>query len=246
MSGKRLAHVVVTGASQSASRLTTFINQGYNRGTIDAYNITRGGGPFEDLSTPVFQLNEEGQSEHPPDSDRYVLWEEAGTSHAPEAWWSYVWRQQMMHGGVPGAPDAVNAACSVNRGRVDYSGRAMAHAIQRYLDRGTVPPSAPRIERTEGGDVARDENGLAIGGLRHSFVEVPVAYNSAEGCPLWGTYEAWPPEQIRSLYPTHADYVARVRSWTGLEVKRGWLLPEDRADAISEAQRFTEPWEAAP
>ena len=245
MSGKRLDWVVANGASQSASRLTTFINQGYARGNIDAFNITRGGGPFEDFSTPIFQLNEEGQSDHPPDSRDYVLWEEAGTSHAPMAWWGYVWRQQMEQGGVAGAPDAVDAACSVNRGRVDYSGRAMAHYIQRYLESGKPVPSAPRIERDAAGDPVRDEHGLAVGGLRHSFVEVPVAYNSAEGCPLWGTYEAWSADQIRALYPTHAAYVKKVSDWTKLEVKRGWLLPADRTDTIAEAQRFSEPWEGA-
>ena len=59
--GLRDRTVVVTGASQSASQLTGFINAGYNRGNVDAYVITRGGGPFEDLTTPVFHLNEENQ-----------------------------------------------------------------------------------------------------------------------------------------------------------------------------------------
>ena len=242
---KTVRYVAAAGASQSASRLTTFINDGYNRGGIDVFNITRGGGPFEDFSTPIFQLNEEGLDQHHPDSSRYRLWEEAGTAHAPMAWWGYVWRMQMEHGGVPGAPDAVDAACSVNRGRVDYSGRALAYWTNQYLLRGKLPPSAPRIERDAAGEPVRDEHGLAVGGLRHSFVEVPVAYNSAEGCPLWGTYEAWTDGQIRSLYPTHAAYVSKVRAWSDFEVKKGWLLPQDRDDAVREAQRFAAPWAPA-
>src|SRR5947208_12756836 len=59
MRGLRLRKVVVTGASQSASRLTSFVNGGYNRHQIDAYVITRGGGPFKTFSTPIIQLNEE-------------------------------------------------------------------------------------------------------------------------------------------------------------------------------------------
>jgi Alpha/beta hydrolase domain len=235
-------HIVATGASQSAGRLTSYINQGYTRGGVDVFNITRGGGPFEDFSVPIFQLNEEGLEDHHPDSGRYRLWEEAGTAHAPKVWWDYVWRMQMQHGGVPGAPDAVGTACSINRGRVDYSARALAHAIQRYLDDGVLPPRAPRIERDAAGEVVRDEHGLAVGGLRHPFVEVPVAYNGATGCPLYGTYEAWSAEEIRALYPTHAAYVRKVRRWADHEVRRGWLLRADRDDAVREAQRLTAPW----
>ena len=243
MDGLDAEHIVATGASQSAIYLTRFINGGYTRGAIDVFTITRGGGPFQDFSTPIFQLNEEGLAQHHPDSDNYRLWEEAGTAHAPTPWWDYVWRQlQRDHfAGLP-VPDALDAACSVNRGSVDYSSRALAFWTQEYLDHGTLPPSAPRIERDAGGDVARDEHGLAKGGLRHPFVEVPVAYNSAEGCPLWGTHRSWSSEKITGLYPTHGDYVAQVTAWADQEVADGFLLPEDRDDVVAKAQAFDAPW----
>src|SRR4051812_4203616 len=83
MLGMRQKHVVATGASQSASQLTDFINEGYNRGGIDAYVITRGGGPFTDFTVPIFHLNEENQSANYPDTNKYVLWQEAGTAPPP-------------------------------------------------------------------------------------------------------------------------------------------------------------------
>src|SRR4051812_15229755 len=55
MRGMPVRHLVATGASQSALYLTSFVNKHYNRGQIDAYVITRGGGPFHDFSTPIFQ-----------------------------------------------------------------------------------------------------------------------------------------------------------------------------------------------
>lgn len=243
LDGLRPEHVAATGASQSASRLTSFINGGYTRGGIDVFNITRGGGPFEDFSTPIFQLNEEGLEDHHPDSDSYVLWEEAGTAHAPTPWWDYIWREiQRDHAAGLPAPDPLDAACSVNRGSVDYSSRALAFWTQRFLEDGTLPPPAPRIERDASGEPVRDEHGLAVGGLRHPFVEVPVAYNSAEGCPLWGTHRSWSSAKIRSLYPTHDEYVQRVAAWAGHEVAQGWLLPQDRDDVVAKAQAFDAPW----
>jgi hypothetical protein len=55
MHGMAVKHLVADGASQSASELTKFINGGYNRGNINAYAISRGGGPFTDFSTPIWQ-----------------------------------------------------------------------------------------------------------------------------------------------------------------------------------------------
>ena len=242
LQGLRPEDVVVTGASQSAIFLTDFINEGYARGQVDAFVITRGGGPFEDFSTPIFQLNEEGLEEHPPDSDKYVLWEEAGTAHAPKVWWNYVFAQQKRDLLGPEATDAIDAACSVNQGTVDYSTRALSRWVVRYLRRGKLPPSAPRIERDDSGNVVRDAIGLAKSGLRHPFVEVPISYNAAAGCPLYGTWRPWSSEKITSMYPTHAEYVKRIRVWSREEVRRGWLLRGDRKDVLAKAKVFTQPW----
>lgn len=247
MGGLEVKYVVANGASQSAGRLTSYINDGYDAdaGLVDVFQITRGGGPYESLDTPIFQLNEEAQTDLPPDGPHYVLYEEAGTAHALLAWWSYVWAMQMRDAGTSSVPDAVNIACSVNRGSVDYSARAGMYWTQRFLTNGELPPSAPRIARNEDGSVKRDADGLAIGGLRHPFVEVPVAYNAGEGCPLWGIHRSWPAEKIRAKYPTHADYVAKVTAWADHEVAMGWLLPEDRDDVVAKAQAFDGPWSDA-
>jgi hypothetical protein len=243
MLGMHVRKVVLTGASQSAFYLTNFVNGGYNRGQIDAFVITRGGGPFTDFSTPIFQLNEESNSAKQPDNTHYVVWEEAGTAHAPSVWWNdYIWPEEQRDLFTPGTPNAINAACSVNHGSVDYSARALSHWVSRYLATGQLPPPAPRVQLDSSGAIVRDANGLAQGGLRHVFVQVPVAYNSSTGCALYGTYTQWSADKIRSLYPTHAIYVHDVSAWSAYEVRRGWLLPEDRVDVMSKAQNFTGPW----
>lgn len=246
MLGMHVRHLVVTGASQSALYLTTFVNDHYNRGQVDAYVITRGGGPFTDFSTPIFQLNEETNLAKQPDNRHYMVWEEAGTAHAPAVWENdYVWPEQQRDLFGPGVPNGINAACSVNHGAVDYSTRALTHWVSRYLRTGKMPPArahAPRIKTDASGNVVRNSDGLAEGGLRHVFAQVPVAYEAATGCPLFGTYEPWSAAKIRSLYPTHADYYRKVRTWSANEVRRGWLLPADRGKVLREAHAFTGPW----
>jgi hypothetical protein len=114
--------------------------------------------------------------------------------------------------------------------------------VTRYLQTGKMPPPAPRIKTDAGGNIVRDAKGLAEGGLRHVFVQVPVSYNAAMGCPLFGTYNQWSAAKIRSIYPSHAIYLSNVSAWSTYEVQKGWLLPEDRADVLRKAAAFTGPW----
>ena len=242
MRGMRVRHLVATGASQSALELTNFVNDGYNRGLIDLYVITRGGGPYKTFSTPIFQLNEENNSIPQKDNRRYVAWQEAGTAHAPMQWWGYIVREEQRDGTMPPGVDAVNKACSVNHGSVDYSSRALSHWTTRYFRTGKMPPRAPRVKVDSSGQIVRNKNGLAEGGLRHVFVQVPIEYNSSTGCPLFGTYTPWSAAKIRSLYRTHRAYVKRVSRWSKREVHRGWLLPADRTDVMRKARRYRAPW----
>jgi Alpha/beta hydrolase domain len=242
MRGMAVKHLVADGASQSATELTTFVNDGYNRGQIDAYTISRGGGPYTDFSTPIWQLNEETQPAVAADNSHFRVWEEAGTAHDPEVHWSYVAEADRRDETAPGTPDPIETACSINRGSVDYSARAQIAWVARYFQTGTMGPSMPRLQRNSAGDAQRDANGLAEGGVRQPFIQAPVAYNAGTGCPLFGTYRGWTPAMIQSLYPTHDAYVSAVKQSTAYDVKTGWLLPEDAKDAVAKAEAFTAPW----
>jgi len=250
--GIHVKYVVAGGVSQSASELATFINDGYNRGEVDAYDIERDlGVTYTNFSTFIFSMDEEtsftSQPAAPrqPDNSHFVVWEEAGASHEPISWWEYRLATQEKQGEIPpGSPDPVNAACSVNRAPINYRDDAMLYWTRKYLTTGAEPPSAPRIERTSSTDYTpvRDANGLVVGGLRDSFIQVPVALNTSQGCPFWGTYTPWTAAKIDTLYPTHADYVNKVIAWDKYELSKGWLLPQDRDSDVAAAEAFTAPW----
>jgi Alpha/beta hydrolase domain len=239
MRGMKVKHIVAGGASQSATELTTFINSGYNRGEIDAYAISRLGGPFTDFSTPIWHLNGEVEKAPQPDNGHYRAWEEAGAAHDPKVHWSYVEREEERDFGVV-AP--IEAGCSINRSSVDYSARAQVSWIAKYFKTGNMGPSMPRQVYNSAGELVRDSAGLAEGGVRQPFIQVPVAYNAGTGCPLWGTYRGWTPAMIESLYPTHAAYVGAVKKAAAHDVTQGSLLPEDAKAAIAKAESFTAPW----
>src|SRR3954462_265427 len=154
--GLHVRKLIVTGASQSALRLTDFVNGGYNRHQVDLYVITRGGGPFTNFSTPIFQLNEENNDIPQKDGRRFVGWQEAGAAHAPYQWWGYIAREEQRDGTMAPGADPINSACSVNHGSVDYSSRALSGWVTRFLKTGRMPPHAPRVKLDSSGAIARD------------------------------------------------------------------------------------------
>jgi hypothetical protein len=243
MRGMTVKHLVANGASQSASKLTEFVNGGYNRGLVDLYLITRGGGPYTDFSTPILQLDEETQGPKQPDNPSYRVWEEAGAAHAPYVWYSYVWSMYQRDLVPSGTPNPIDTACSMNRADVDYTTRAANQWVAHYFETGDMGPSMPRLLR-DGEEVVRDSNGLAEGGVRLPFIQAPVAYNAGTGCPLFGTYRGWTPAMIQSLYPTHQKYVSAVAKSAAYDVEQGWMLAPDRKAAITKAEAFTAPWTA--
>ena len=141
-----------------------------------------------------------------------------------------------------GTPNPIQTACSINRATVDYTARALSKVVSRYFETGSMGPSMPRLARNSSGELVRDSNGLAEGGVRQPFVQAPVAYNAGTGCALFGTYRGWTPAMIQSLYPTHEAYVADVKKAAANDVKAGWLLSQDAQLAIAKAEAFTAPW----
>ena len=242
LSGLRPQRVIASGTSQSAGRMTTYINQWHAHDRlVDAYLMMRGGGPYPALDTPVLQLNEEILAATQEDSTFFRLWQEAGTSHSPKAGWDQRWPQLARDIGSQGLPNVVNVGCSINRGRVDYALDAAIFSVDQWLINGTPPPTAPRLQTDDSGSLMRDENGLAVGGLRYSFIEVPTALNTAEGCPLLGTFAPWDVDKVRALYPTQGDYLSAIDAWDDALVAAGLLRPYDAEQDKAEA-RLLDAW----
>jgi len=85
--------------------------------------------------------------------------------------------------------------------------------------------------------VTRDEFGNALGGIRLAEIAVPVAKETAELCGLGGTHVPFDAATLNRLYPTHADYVAKVTNATQALVKAGFMLPADAAQTVDTAKR---------
>ena len=205
----------------------------------------------EDNTTPVLNVQSETDvtllnsvAARQEDNAHFRLWEVAGTSHSD------------YYGIVAGREDAVGEPrfaavveedevfgflqCDrpFNAGPFSYVMRAGIRAMNRWIAEGVAPPAAPRLDLNASETAyITDSLGNVTGGIRTPFVDAPTAVLSGEGqtggsfCFLFGTTALFPADQVASLYPTEADYVAAVTTSAEAAVAAGFLLQVD-ADAI--------------
>lgn len=262
--GLEVDAVVAIGESQSAFRLVSYLNGVQPlAATFDGFlvqNPGATGAPFgdgandgppavarlrTDLEIPVLVLVTETDltllnhfAARQPDTDRIATWEMAGTAHADQATLDY---------GVASGRRWSNAAVdfralcgAANTGPQAEIARAALAGLRAWMQDGTPPPTASPIQSDDSGELERDEDGNVLGGIRTPDVDAPVATLTGTGsqasvfCSLFGQEIPFSGERLAALYPTHDDYVARVRDSAQAAEDAGFLLPYD-ADAMVEA-----------
>ncbi len=261
LEGLTRTHVIAAGESQSAFRLTTYINAVQPLdATFDGFLVhSRGGGAAplddadglasgisgaiqlrDDLEQPTLIFTTETDltvlgyaAARQPDGDTIINWEVAGTAHA----------DAFLIGGDPQvAADVLGCPQPVNDGPQHIALKASLRALVEWVVDDVAPPTPERIE-TDRGAIVRDEDGLALGGIRLPAVDVPFASLSgdpAEGasviCSLFGTTTPFGPEEMASRYGSPDDYVAAVDAAYDEAVAAGFALEPDRRTVVDEAR----------
>ena len=167
-----------------------------------------------------------------PDTDRFRLWEVAGTAHAD------------VH--LVGAnASALGCGFPINNGPMHIVAKAAYHALKAWLTAGKAPVIAPRIDVAPGASlqIRRNSEGIALGGIRTPPVDVPVATlsgapspNPSTICLLVGSTKPFTAAQLAQLYPSRADYQKRYDADADAAIKAGFVLPQDRAALLAFAE----------
>ncbi|MEO8137987.1 MAG: alpha/beta hydrolase domain-containing protein [Betaproteobacteria bacterium] len=256
--------LIATGDSQSSANLATYLNSVHRLDPIYAGAVFAGplGIPIRpDVTTKVLKVPGEWDviaQESPirqPDTANVVSWEVAGMSHSPYHTFTANAEVRFRDVGVTGTLPGTASCIDPTRSRVhsNYIFHAAYEAMVRWLQ-GVQPPSMPGPITlasplpTSGDTLARDQFGIALGGIRLPAVSVPIATNTgwnAGGkapttngtCQQAGTHIAFTDARLRSLYASHQDYVTKVAAAAALNVIQGFLLPEDAAALNAEAEK---------
>jgi Alpha/beta hydrolase domain len=264
LAGFDVERVYAGGVSQSATFLVRYYNGlQADANVYDGFLIGLGGGTLRlDVPTKAFKVYTEndvwrGQGLfRVPDTDTTHTWEIAGASHVPAAAVSLDPTDfRATLGAIPRREYGPSAPRQcVNPGPSDVEVWAVFQAAYAALDlwvtQGVEPATAPLIEATSltsPAAIVRDENGLALGGLRLPKVTVPVAVVNGENAPanltnplnafcvLYGTLEPFDQQKLDELYPTHGSYVSQVTKAVNDLVADRLLLREDARTLLTDA-----------
>ena len=253
-------HVIAMGESQSAGFMTTYVNavhplvrifdgflihsRGNNVPDLQAERPNREESPLvrTDLEEPILiyvtetDLVELGYaSARQDDSGGVLTWEVAGTAHADA--------YSLHAAGLPrdaSVGSLLGCSTPINDGPQHETLQAAVHHLTAWVVNGTRPPTSPRIVMADNGTIARDDLGLALGGIRTPQVDAPVRVVSGQSagdggaCFLFGQTSPFDQEVLTGLYADEATYLEALQASVDQAVAAGWLLPEDAATMAGE------------
>jgi hypothetical protein len=193
-----------------------------------------------------------------PDTDHLRTWEITGTAHAD----NYTINVGFIDSGSAPLADIVAGYRPTNTlmgrtlpHRINFAPQhhyvlqsALAHLI-RWTRGGDAAPAAPRIELTDAEPprMVEDGHGIAKGGIRTPWVDVPVARTSGVGVGaaatsdgaddlmslLFGSGEVFDGETLETLYPGGvADFLDRFTQALDATIDAGFLLAADRQEIV--------------
>jgi hypothetical protein len=122
-----------------------------------------------------------------------------------------------------------------------YVLQAALSGLCEWVRTGQPVPSAALIEitATDPPQPVVDPNGLALGGVRSPWVDVPLARTSGLGgeesimAMIFGSGEPFDDATVRRLYPGGADdYLERFAAALDTAIEVGFILPEDRSEIL--------------
>ncbi len=166
------------------------------------------------------------------DSNRFRLWEVAGTAHADQHL-------------VGSSSKYIDCGVPINNGPMHLVAKAALRALSKWVDTGTAPVIAPRLDVTTGPEpkIRRNADAIALGGIRTPPVDVPAAVLSGEPgpnpstiCLLLGSTKPLPPARLAQLYPSGASYLRRYNAAADATIKAGFVLADDRAALLAFAE----------
>ncbi|MCK2216971.1 hypothetical protein MF672_024720 [Actinomadura sp. ATCC 31491] len=256
--------VLAAGHSQSAGRLTTFVNA--VQPIVPAFDgfLIHGRGPGgapigegvlalplttrirTDTAVPVLQAESETDvrtfaDARQPDTARVRTWEVAGTSHAD----AYGLAQYNAQNAIDKAiNDGRPISCDrpVNAMTWRYASNAAYHHLDRWARGLGTPPAGAPISLLLG-TIRRDADGNALGGVRLPDLDAPLAaYGPTNtggevvgACLLLGSTTPFSGARARALYPTQQAYVTAFTQAADRALAAGHLLPADRDEAVARA-----------
>jgi Alpha/beta hydrolase domain len=186
-----------------------------------------------------------------PDNDHLRVWEVPGTSHAD----MYTFSAGRIDSGSEPLEKLAEANAPVssvlgstlakpvnNAWQHHYVVEAALASLNRWVRAGQAAPAATPIKLTQEDhpSFVLDVNGLAEGGVRTPWMDVPTAHLSGVGnsggmvAGMAGVCEPFDQPTLDGLYPDgKKDYLKRFEASLDSAIEEGFILPADRKEILS-------------
>lgn len=189
-----------------------------------------------------------------PDNDHLRVWEVAGTAHAD----MYTFSAGRIDSGsarLATLAEANAPSASVLGGTLakpannalqhHYVVEAALSRLERWIRTGQAAPAAmpialqPSDQPGVGPSLVRDANGLAEGGVRTPWMDVPAAHLSGTGNSggmiafMAGVCEPFDAHTLQRLYPGgKEDYLQKFEAALDAAIQAGFILAADREEIL--------------
>ena len=257
LNGLTVENTIGVGMSQSGSRLGVYANFIHMLAPIYDALLIQVATPAirDDLPTPLIKVLSESEAsagnlnaDQADTEFRKTYWI-AGTNHGDET--QRIGRTSVRLRDL-GPQNTPNDSCGTVSPEAPYGttptrtrtpfrhvlNAAVSH-LKQQIEQGVQPPSGPRFTRTStasNAPVLRDSFGNAVGAIRLAHMDVPTARATGRECGLIGAWVPFTTAELQALYPTHDEYVTQVNAAVTASVAAGFVLPEDAAETIAEAE----------
>jgi hypothetical protein len=244
-----LRALIASGQSQSAMRLTGYVNNVQPTAKVyDGFLLHSGLGLAPNGNPPVpvfvvFTMNE--GNGRVVDGPNLVEWEVAGATHND----AHLMAKGTEVSGDVGVP-GIQCSKPVN----DFPAYRVYNAaydwLHRWVRNGERPPAGAPLESAPAGGLRVDANGNALGGVRIQDIEVPIATHSLTNAPadpldiignlacgLGGSVVPFTEQRLLELYPTHEVYLQKYTHAADKALAAGYLLRADYDAAIEAAKK---------
>jgi hypothetical protein len=195
----------------------------------------------EDINCKVFVINSQteaialgGLAQR--DTENICSWQVAGASHLPPHFMETIY----LRINRDGLTDAIPRKEASGPPALDwpYVYEAALVSTQNWIDKGVKPPSIePLAAINMLFGYRKDIFGNMKGGVRLPELEVPVAkYETSIWKGLGVEITPFSREELLRLYPSHEDYVDKIRAAAARAAQIGVILPYRAEEYVREAE----------
>jgi len=272
LAGFDVRTVIATGYSQTSDYLTTFSNEFHETTrtpdgshAYDGYLLGGGNGAARRINStdPILYIDDRRlnrvnaplirvQSEtevaifffssigvRQPDSEVFRLYEIAGGSHADEEGLRRTGEVISRDNGGPILPPCEEPLSPLDIGPAH---RAALANLVRWIEDGVEPPPGVLLTLDDDGNVVRDADGNAVGGIRLPTIDVPLGRFEPGNigilpCPVAGAYYAFDEDTIDARFRSHGAYVSAVAHSAESALSAGHVTESDAERYIVQAAR---------